>query len=239
MTDSTARRRSLDTSDFTTYPRAPASSAAFTTSEESCWLRIRISVRGASRRINRAASSPFRCGMLMSSTTTSGLSCLAASTASWPSTASPQTSNEGCVSSSDRTPRRTISWSSAISTRTEALIEPNSLWKFVQEPRTGKRFLIATRRISSPLNHAVHRIYAPLSIQHSLYARALLLVELPLSIFQRREPSTGRRTLRGCEALGTRYQVLIASSDGQFRFPARIHRLDAGVGLSPDVPDPL
>src|SRR5271168_1321756 len=49
----------------------------------------------------------------MSTITTSGLSCLAISTASRPSDASPHTSHPSCFWRREHRPRRTISWSSA------------------------------------------------------------------------------------------------------------------------------
>src|SRR5271165_2186611 len=76
-------------------------------------LNTTIAAPGTEARMRCAASIPFRFGMAMSSTTTSGRDASAASTACLPSEASATTLNSGCPSSSRRKPRRTTVWSSA------------------------------------------------------------------------------------------------------------------------------
>ena len=74
--------RLLAMSDFDTKPRAPTCSALGSISAGSCWLTITISEAGDLRRMTAAASSPPRRGMLTSSSTMSGCSRAAFSTAS-------------------------------------------------------------------------------------------------------------------------------------------------------------
>src|SRR5580692_1811538 len=61
----------------------------------------------------RVVSRPLRCGMPISTITTSGFSSWAMLMASRPSEASPHTSHPSCFCRSEHKPRRTISWSSA------------------------------------------------------------------------------------------------------------------------------
>ena len=68
-------------SDLTTYARAPAAIASPTKSSSSCMLKAQISVCGRSVRIWRMASRPDSSGSERSSTTTSGRSRRASSTA--------------------------------------------------------------------------------------------------------------------------------------------------------------
>ena len=115
---STAETRSRAASDFSTNPRAPASSASRMTWSESvmvstmtlhpglCWVSCRVAAR------------PLRFGIPTSRITTSGFNSLAFSTASRPSVASPQISQPSCDCRSVHRPRRTTSWSSAIRIRT-------------------------------------------------------------------------------------------------------------------------
>ena len=138
-----AASNSLATVDFTTYARAPALKACRTISGASCWLTITISVSGRRRLISRVASKPFIRGMVTSMTMMSGRRTLAFSTASLPSTASPQRVNEDSVASTEQMPRRTTSWSST--TRIRIRARPRSLfgWRVTQALTTHA---IAVRR---------------------------------------------------------------------------------------------
>jgi hypothetical protein len=78
-----------------------------------CVDKMTIANSGSDALISRAASIPFRTGMVMFITTTSGLSRCASSTAAAPSWASPQTSNRGWESNICRTLFLITGWSSA------------------------------------------------------------------------------------------------------------------------------
>jgi hypothetical protein len=74
-------------------------------------------VSGSAARIWWDASMPFKLGMPISITTTSGFSFPAMATASRPSLASPTTVRSGSASTTMRRPARISVWSSASSTR--------------------------------------------------------------------------------------------------------------------------
>src|SRR6185437_12461441 len=75
-------------------------------------LRMSTFAEGVASRMRRVATAPFMLGSAKSMTMTSGRSLNAASTASWPSLASPRTRISGSSSSMRRNPRRTSAWSS-------------------------------------------------------------------------------------------------------------------------------
>ena len=102
---------------FVRNASAPTANASCLASGESCIERTRILVEGASCRIFAAAWSPFITGILRSSTTKSGFSSRTKSIACCPFSASPQTVHGGCPLTIDLIPLRTISWSSARTTR--------------------------------------------------------------------------------------------------------------------------
>src|ERR1700733_2018412 len=93
-----------------------------------------ISGLGKIFNIFRAASKPLSSGMLISMTTTLGLSCSASVTASRPVLASAQTSQPGLELSNCFRPRRTMSWSSA--TRI-CMASPRGLIDFSSLPLDG------------------------------------------------------------------------------------------------------
>src|SRR5579872_2649633 len=81
---------------FTTYPLAPAAIASLANGAESDWLTTRIRVEGNSCLMRRAASKPFITGIVISSSTTSGLCSRTLRTASAPSEASQTISMSTC-----------------------------------------------------------------------------------------------------------------------------------------------
>jgi hypothetical protein len=111
---------------FVRNASAPAANAPCSTCGESCIERTRIFVEGASWRILAVACSPFITGMLRSSTTKSGFSSRTKSIACCPFSASPQTVHGECPLTIALIPFRTISWSSARTTRMGA--HPAARW---------------------------------------------------------------------------------------------------------------
>src|SRR6266513_446874 len=103
---------------FSTNPRTPERTASVTSRSCSSAVSITTWVSGHASTICCAASMPFRSGIMMSSTATSGSSSRAASTAALPSDASATTSRP-CRSSRARTPCRSTTWSSASTTRSD------------------------------------------------------------------------------------------------------------------------
>src|SRR5947209_5096498 len=112
-----ASTMSLSTALFRTYPDAPA----FRASNRNCSSSYidRITTRRAGRRRDSswATWSPVIFGMFTSSTARSMSPRTPRATASAPSETAATTAKSGWLSSTRRTPCRTISWSSATSTR--------------------------------------------------------------------------------------------------------------------------
>src|SRR5258708_15991082 len=97
---------------FAHTPRIPTFRASSASWGDMCIDTIRMGTRGERCVIDFAASKPFISGIWKSRTITSVSSCLAFSTASRPSEASPQTVQCGCRSNRCRRPRR-IAWLSS------------------------------------------------------------------------------------------------------------------------------
>jgi hypothetical protein len=98
---------------FRDVARAPLFLACSMKCLSACVDKMTIANSGSDALISRAASIPFRTGMVMFITTTSGLSRCASSTAAAPSWASPQSSNRGWESNICRTLFLITGWSSA------------------------------------------------------------------------------------------------------------------------------
>ena len=159
---STASSTRAAGSDLSTYARAPAAIASPTKSSSSCMLKTQISVPGWSARIRRMASTPASSGSERSSTTTSGRSRWASSTAWRPVRASPAISQPSCPPSSSRSPRRTTSWSSPMTIRSTSTSVMASVrrWCVWSGPRAspgrapaeaaGGRRCVPARRARSP-----------------------------------------------------------------------------------------
>ena len=115
----TASTRSVGPESLRRNPVAPERSAPYTYSSVSnvVTTTMRGPVPFPPARSVRVASSPSSLGMRMSKRHTSGFSRRASDTATTPSGASATTSMSGWASMMARNPARTISWSSAISTR--------------------------------------------------------------------------------------------------------------------------
>src|SRR5438477_258973 len=109
---------------LSTNPRTPARTASVTRRSCSSAVSITTWVSGHASTIWRAASMPFRSGIMISSTATSGSCCRVKSTAARPSDASATTSRPW-RSSRARTPCRSTTWSSASTTRS-AIVPPGS-----------------------------------------------------------------------------------------------------------------
>src|SRR3954451_21785649 len=102
---------------FNRYPRTPAANAAMTTDSWEYDDSTRIRECGALTRISPAALTPSSPGIDRSSTTTSGCSLTARSTARTPSAAVPTSSRSGAPLTNRASPDLTRAWSSAMSTR--------------------------------------------------------------------------------------------------------------------------
>ncbi len=104
-------------SPFATYPRAPARSIERTVSQSSCAESAITRVEGERRRISRVALCPPPPGMRTSRSATSGNSVRATSIAPSASFAVPMRARDGSVAISAARTSRTVSSSSATSTR--------------------------------------------------------------------------------------------------------------------------
>src|SRR6266478_1365903 len=111
---SEANRWSAIPSDFETTSLIPAARAAFRSCSSLCMVNITIAVFGATTVICRAAASPSISGICKSRITMSGCSSLTFSTATLPSSASPQTLQSGSCSRQDRSDWRMRALSSTI-----------------------------------------------------------------------------------------------------------------------------
>ena len=105
----TAPTRSVPRICFSTYPAAPAMIASNSASSSPNEVSIRHLTSGIFDRMSRHTATPLPSGSRTSSTATSGRSAGIRASADSAVPASPITLISGSVSSSSRTPRRTIS----------------------------------------------------------------------------------------------------------------------------------
>src|SRR5437762_1603633 len=123
--------------------RTPARTASVTRRSCSSAVSITTCVRGHASTIWRAASIPFKSGIMISSTATSGSTSRAPSTAALPSDASATTSRPW-RSSRARTPCRSTTWSSASTTRSD-IGPPQVRLLYTERPGTGQATRITQR----------------------------------------------------------------------------------------------
>src|SRR5881227_3060659 len=160
---------------LSTNPRTPAWTASVTRRSCSRAVSITTWVPGHASTIWRAASMPFRSGIMMSSTATSGSCWRASSTAVLPSDASATTSKP-CRSSRARTPCRSTTWSSASTTRSD-IGPPQVRLLYTERPGTGQATCITQRgkyTSGSELSITVHPMSAaPPRLSKSRYLSGL------------------------------------------------------------------
>src|SRR6266567_327836 len=160
---------------LSTNPRTPARTASVTRRSCSSAVSITTCVRGHASTIWRAASIPFKSGIMISSTATSGSTSRATSTAALPSDASATTSRPW-RSSRARTPCRSTTWSSASTTRSD-IGPPQVRLLYTETPGTGQATCITQRgkyTSGSELSITVHPMSAaPLRLSKSRYLSGL------------------------------------------------------------------
>src|SRR5437764_9130607 len=160
---------------LSTNPRTPARTASVTRRSCSSAVAIPTCRRGHASTIWRAASIPFKSGIMISSTATSGSTSRATSTAALPSDASATTSRP-CRSSRARTPCRSTTWSSASTTRSD-IGPPQVRLLYTERPGTGQATRITQRgkyTSGSELSITVHPMSAaPPRLSKSRYLSGL------------------------------------------------------------------
>src|SRR5438477_5679676 len=160
---------------LSTNPGTPARTASVTRRPCSSAVSITTWVRGHTSTIWRAASIPFKSGIMMSSTATSGSTSRATSTAALPSDASATTSRPW-RSSRARTPCRSTTWSSASTTRSD-IGPPQVRLLYTETPATGQATCITQRgkyTSGSELSITVHPMSAaPPRLSKSRYLSGL------------------------------------------------------------------
>src|SRR5579862_4679764 len=112
-----ADSKSASTLFFNTYPAAPAARAVRKYAGSECIVRSRTLPDLFPFKISAMACRPPDTGIVISSSTTSGLISLAVSIACCPFCTSATTAISGCALINMRKPARRIAWSSAIMTR--------------------------------------------------------------------------------------------------------------------------
>src|SRR5437763_5104603 len=160
---------------LSTNPRTPARTASVTRRSCSSAVSITTCVRGHASTIWRAASIPFKSGIMISSTATSGSTSRATSTAALPSDASATTSRPW-RSSRARTPCRSTTWSSASTTRSD-IGPPQVRLLYTERIDTGQAACITQRgkyTSGSELSITVHPMSAaPSRLSKSRYLSGL------------------------------------------------------------------
>src|SRR2546430_2464100 len=156
-------------------PRTPARTASVTSRSCSSAVSITTCVRGHASTIWRAASIPFKSGIMISSTATSGSTSRATSTAALPSDASATTSRPW-RSSRAPTPGPSRTWTSARTPRSD--IAPRRARPlYTETPATGQATCITQRgkyTSGSELSITVHPMSAaPPRLSKSRYLSGL------------------------------------------------------------------